>query len=93
MFTEETLRGGIAKQAFGSWDQSTKASCVTRGNNSIFYSSSYVFPTCLQWCKEKYINGQEVLMYNSEGIMETLKGKICRMEVEQEMKGEEKSTF
>lgn len=36
MFTEETLRGRIAKQDFGSWGWSTKASCVTRGNNSIF---------------------------------------------------------
>lgn len=32
-------------------------------------------------------------MYNSEGIMEVLKGEICRIEMEQEMKGEEKSTF
>lgn len=32
-------------------------------------------------------------MYNSEGIMETLEGKICRMEMEQEIKGEEKKAL
>lgn len=32
-------------------------------------------------------------MYNSERIMEMLEGKICRMEMEQEMKGEEKGIF
>lgn len=32
-------------------------------------------------------------MHSSERIMEMLQGKIRRIEVEQEMKGEEKSIF
>lgn len=32
-------------------------------------------------------------MYSSERIMEMLEGKICRMEMEQEMKGEDKKHF
>lgn len=45
MFTEEFLRGGIAKQHFGSWDWSTKASCVTREKNSVFIP--FLFLLCL----------------------------------------------
>jgi len=32
-------------------------------------------------------------MYNSEWIIETLEGRICRVEMEQERRGKKKSTF
>lgn len=93
MFTEETLRGGIAKQHLGSWDWSTKLSCVTRENNSLFIPVPVSF---LLNCDDAKRNISVAKRYSCtavKGLWKCLRGKYVEWRWNKKWKERTKSIF